>query len=166
MHPEIVQDHPGSCPICGMALEPRTVTVDDGPNPELIDMSRRLLVSVALSGPLVIGAMGGFLPQWSQILLATPVVLWGGWPFPSRGWQSLVTRNLNMFTLIALGVTVAYNYSLVATFAPGLCPAGFRSESGEVDVYFEVVRDRHPCSARAGARAARSQPDSSALRPC
>ena len=139
MHPEIVQDHPGSCPICGMALEPRTVTVDDGPNPELVDMSRRLLVSAALSGPLLIGAMGGFIPQWSEILLATPVVLWGGWPFFVRGWQSLVTRNLNMFTLIALGVTVAYGYSLVATLAPGLFPVGFRSESGEVGVYFEVA---------------------------
>ena len=139
MHPEIVQDHPGSCPICGMALEPRTVTVDDGPNPELVDMSRRLLVSAVLSGPLLIGAMGGFIPQWSEILLATPVVLWGGWPFFVRGWQSLVTRNLNMFTLIALGVTVAYGYSLVATLAPGLFPAGFRDESGEVGVYFEVA---------------------------
>jgi len=139
MHPEIVQDHPGSCPICGMALEPRTVTVDDGPNPELVDMSRRLLVSTALSGPLLIGAMGGFIPQWSEILLATPVVFWGGWPFFVRGWQSLVTRNLNMFTLIAMGVAVAYGYSLVATLAPGLFPAGFRGESGEVGVYFEVA---------------------------
>jgi Cu+-exporting ATPase len=139
MHPEIVQDHPGSCPICGMALEPRTVTMDDGPNPELVDMSRRLLVSTALSAPLLIGAMGGFIPQWGEILLATPVVLWGGWPFFVRGWQSLVTRNLNMFTLIALGVTVAYGYSVVAALAPGLFPAGFRSESGEVGVYFEVA---------------------------
>ena len=139
MHPEIVQDHPGSCPICGMALEPRTVTMDDGPNPELVEMSRRLLVSAALSAPLVIGAMAGVIPQWAEILLATPVVLWGGWPFFVRGWQSLVTRNLNMFTLIALGVTVAYGYSVVAVAAPGLFPAGFRSESGEVSVYFEVA---------------------------
>ena len=121
-----------------MALEPRTVTMDDGPNPELVDMSRRLLVSAALSGPLLIGAMGGFIPQWSE-LFSHSGRLWGGWPFFVRGWQSLVTRNLNMFTLIALGVTVAYGYSLVATLAPGLFPVGFRSESGEVGVYFEVA---------------------------
>src|SRR5688572_26025815 len=139
MHPEIVRDGPGPCPICAMALEPRTVTIDDGPNPELVDMSRRFRVSAALSAPLLIGAMGGFIPQWLQLVLATPVVLWGAWPFFVRGWLSLVSRHLNMFTLIALGVAVAYGYSLVATLAPGLFPGGFRDESGEVGVYFEVA---------------------------
>jgi Cu+-exporting ATPase len=139
MHPEIVRDRPGSCPICGMALEPRTVSMDEGPNPELIDMTRRLRIGTALALPLVVGAMGGFIPQWLELALATPVVLWGGWPFFVRGWLSLLSRNLNMFTLIALGVTVAYGYSLVATLAPGLFPSGFRDGSGEVGVYFEVA---------------------------
>ena len=138
MHPEIVQIGPGSCPICGMALEPRTVSMDEGPNPELVDMTRRMWVSAVLTAPLVIGAMAGFLPQWLQLVLATPVVLWGGWPFFVRGWASLVSRNLNMFTLIALGVSVAYGYSVVATVAPGLFPASFRDMSGDVGVYFEV----------------------------
>jgi Cu+-exporting ATPase len=139
MHPEIVQDGPGSCPTCGMALEPRTVTLDEGPNPELVDMTRRFWVSALLAGPLLVGAMGGFMPRWLELALATPVVLWGGWPFFVRGWQSLVNRSLNMFTLIGLGVAVAYGYSVVASLFPGLFPAGFRDEAGEVGVYFEVA---------------------------
>lgn len=118
MHPEIVRDGPGSCPVCGMALEPRTVTLDEGPNPELVDMFRRFWLSAALTAPLVIGAMVGLLPRWLELALASPVCLWGGWPFFVRGWQSLVNRSLNMFTLIALGVSVAYGYSVVATLFP------------------------------------------------
>ena len=139
MHPEIVRDHPDACPICGMALEPRTVTIEEGPNPELVDMSRRFGASAALTGPLLIGAMGGFIPQWLELALATPVVLWGAFPFFVRGWQSIVTRSLNMFTLIALGVTVSYGYSVVAALFPELFPVGFRDDSGNVGVYFEVA---------------------------
>ena len=139
MHPEIIRDHPDACPICGMALEPREVTIEEGPNPELVDMSRRLLASAALTGPLLIGAMGGFIPQWLELALATPVVLWGAFPFFVRGWQSIVNRSLNMFTLIALGVTVAYGYSVVAALFPELFPTGFRDDSGNVGVYFEVA---------------------------
>jgi Cu+-exporting ATPase len=139
MHPEIVRDGPGSCPICGMALEPKTVTLEEGPNPELADMSRRFWISAALTTPLLIGAMASLIPQWLELVLATPVCLWGSWPFFVRGWQSIVNRSPNMFTLIALGVSVAYGYSVVATLLPGLFPAGFREESGEVGVYFEVA---------------------------
>ena len=139
MHPEIVRDHPDACPICGMVLEPRTVTIEEGPNPELVDMSRRLGASAALTGPLLIGAMGGFIPQWLELALATPVVFWGAFPFFVRGWQSIVTRSLNMFTLIALGVTVSYGYSVVAALFPELFPVGFRDDSGNVGVYFEVA---------------------------
>jgi P-type Cu+ transporter len=139
MHPEIIRDHPDACPICGMALEPRMVTLEEGPNPELVDMSRRLWVSAALTAPLLIGAMGGLIPQWLELALATPVVLWGAYPFFVRGWHSIVNRNLNMFTLIALGVTVAYGYSVVAALFPALFPVGFRDESGSVGVYFEVA---------------------------
>ena len=139
MHPEIVRDGPGACPICGMALEPRTVTLEEGPNPELVDMSRRFWISGGLTGPLLIGAMGGFIPQWLELALATPVCLWGAWPFFVRGWLSIVNRSLNMFTLIGLGVAVAYGYSVVATLFPDLFPEGFRDESGEVGVYFEVA---------------------------
>jgi P-type Cu+ transporter len=150
MHPEIRRPGPGSCPICGMALEPETVTAETGPNPELADMTRRFWIAAALSVPIVILEMGGHLagahawvPQnpsnWIQFALATPVVLWAGWPFFVRGWQSLVTRNLNMFTLIALGVGMAYGYSLVATLAPDLFPAAFRSHEGAVAVYFEAA---------------------------
>jgi Cu+-exporting ATPase len=151
MHPEIVRDAPGSCPICGMALEPRTTTIDQE-NPELDDMTRRFRVSAVLTLPLFAVGMSEMLPGhlldgwvsmgtlgWMQAALATPVVLWGGWPFFVRGWQSVVTRNLNMFTLIALGVGVAYVYSLVATMAPGLFPASFRMENGQVGVYFEAA---------------------------
>ena len=149
MHPEIRQVGPGSCPICGMALEPEMPTLEDGPNPELIDMSRRFWVSAALSLPLFVLAMGSellgwhWLPMrtsvWVQAALATPVVLWGGWPFFERGWASLKSRNLNMFTLISLGVGVAYSYSLVATLAPNPFPPSFHTMGGVVPVYFEAA---------------------------
>jgi Cu+-exporting ATPase len=139
MHPEIVRDEPGSCPICGMALESRTVAVEDAPNPELVDMSRRFWTSAALTAPLLIVAMGDLAMDWVELALATPVCLWGAWPFFLRGWRSVVTWNLNMFTLIALGVAVAYGYSVVAVLFPGLFPEGFRDEMGEVGVYFEVA---------------------------
>ena len=149
MHPEIVQDEPGACPICGMALEPMTVSLEEETSPELIDMTRRFWVGTVLSVPLVILAMGGLIPgvenllpagwsTWIEFILATPVILWAGLPFFERGWKSLVTRNLNMFTLIALGVGAAYAYSVVATIAPGLFPATFRDSAGEVAVYFEA----------------------------
>ena len=138
MHPEIVRDAPGSCPICGMALEPRTVTIEEPPNPELVDMSRRFRISAVLTAPLLAGAMGGFMPGWLELALASPVCLWGAWPFFVRGWHSIVNRRLNMFTLIALGVSVAFGYSVVATLVPEIFPAGFRDGSGDVGVYFEV----------------------------
>ncbi|MDX1425033.1 MAG: heavy metal translocating P-type ATPase [Kiloniellales bacterium] len=149
MHPEIVRDAPGPCPICGMALEPMTVSLEQETSPELIDMTRRFWVGAALTLPLLVIAMGGEIPgiegliplawsQWVQLALASPVVLWAGLPFFERGWQSLVTRNLNMFTLIALGVGAAYAYSVVATVAPGLFPPAFRDAGGEVGVYFEA----------------------------
>ena len=151
MHPEIVRSEPGSCPICGMALEPRTVTLDER-NPELEDMTRRFWVSTALTVPSVLLAMAEYLPgrpleslippvamNWVQLALTTPVVLWGGWPFFVRGWQSVANRSLNMFTLIALGVGVAYAYSVVATAFPAIFPASFRMESGQVGVYFEAA---------------------------
>jgi Cu+-exporting ATPase len=151
MHPEIVRDRPGSCPICGMALEPRTIQIDDD-NPELRDMSRRFWISAALTVPLVLFAMLRHLPHvdviphslmpwasWIELVLATPVVLWGGWPFFVRAWSSIVFRHLNMFTLIGLGVTVAFLYSLVATLAPGLFPASFRDHAGNVGVYYEAA---------------------------
>ncbi|MDO9223325.1 MAG: heavy metal translocating P-type ATPase [Caulobacter sp.] len=150
MHPEIRQAGPGSCPICGMALEPETVTADSGPNPELADMTRRLWVAVALSLPVFALEMSGHLfdlhalmpgqlSNWVQFALATPVVLWAGWPFFERGWASLRTRNLNMFTLIAMGVGVAWVYSVVAVAAPGVFPAAFRNMDGSVPVYFEAA---------------------------
>ena len=133
MHPEIRQVGPGSCPICGMALEPVMVTADAGANPELADMTRRFWIGLVLAAPVVVLEMGGHLTNlhmllgqqlsnWLQLLLATPVVLWAGWPFFVRGWNSLVTRNLNMFTLIALGTGVAWLYSVVATAAPKYSP--------------------------------------------
>jgi Cu+-exporting ATPase len=152
MHPEIVRDGPGSCPICGMALEPMTVTLEEEENVELRDMSRRFKVSTALTVPLVVIAMGHFIPGrplewllargplgWIELLLATPVVLWGGWPFFVRGWHSVVNRSLNMFTLIALGVGVAYIYSVVATVFPHVFPPSFRDEANQVAVYFEAA---------------------------
>ena len=150
MHPQIRQVGPGSCPICGMALEPVLATAETGPSHELIDMTRRFWIGLALSLPMVVLEMGGHLTglghyvgqqtsNWIQMLLATPVVLWAGWPFFERGWQSLVSRNLNMFTLIAMGTGVAWIYSMVATLAPGIFPAAFRGHDGSVAVYFEAA---------------------------
>ncbi len=150
MHPEIRQVGPGSCPICGMALEPELVSAETGPNPELADMTRRFWIGLALTIPVFALEMGGHLtglshlvsPQtsnWLQLILATPAVLWAGWPFFVRGWQSLVTRNLNMFTLIAMGTGVAWLYSTVATLAPEIFPDTFRSADGSVAVYFEAA---------------------------
>ena len=149
MHPEIRRDVPGSCPICGMALEPLEPSLEEGPNPELIDMTRRLWVSALLAIPLVILTMGAELfglellsmrtSVWLQLALTTPVVLWGAKPFFERGWASIVTRKLNMFTLIGIGIGVAYGYSVVATLAPGLFPDSLRSMDGMVPVYFEVA---------------------------
>jgi Cu+-exporting ATPase len=152
MHPEIVRDAPGSCPICGMALEPMTPTADDGENAELTDKSRRLWISALLTLPLLWALVGEAIPaldpmrlfghgpvSWAQLLLATPVVLWGGAPFFARGWQSLVTRNLNMFTLIALGTGAAWGFSVLATFAPGVLPQSFRLASGAPPLYFEAA---------------------------
>ncbi|GGD54553.1 heavy metal translocating P-type ATPase [Croceicoccus pelagius] len=151
MHPEVRQDHPGSCPICGMALEPEMVDPDAGPNKELVDMTRRFWIGMALALPVFLLEMGGhvfpaihhLVPMdvsvWVQLALATPVVLWAGWPFFTRAAASVVTRNLNMFTLIALGTGVAWSYSIVATLAPGLFPHAFRSADGTVAVYFEAA---------------------------
>jgi P-type Cu+ transporter len=152
MHPQIVRSEPGFCPICGMALEPRTVTAEEEANPELRDMTRRFWVSLALSTPLlfiamaemVVGApvshlLSGRPLTWAQLVLATPVVLWGGWPFFERGWSSLVNRSLNMFTLIAIGVGTAYGYSVVATLFPDIFPHTFRGHGGEPAVYFEAA---------------------------
>ena len=148
MHPEIKQVGEGSCPICGMALEPLIASAESGPNPELIDMQRRLVVAAVLSLPLVVLDMGGHaglfaslghLSQYIEFALATPVVLWCGWPFFQRGWTSVVTRHLNMFTLIALGTGIAWSYSLFAVFAPDLFPAAFRNHMGLVPVYFEAA---------------------------
>jgi P-type Cu+ transporter len=150
MHPQIRQDHPGACPICGMALEPEVATEATGPSAELVDMTRRFWIALALSIPVFVLEMGGhlagshwFLPEglsnWIQLALATPVAFWAGWPFFERGWASLKSRNLNMFTLIAMGVGVAWTYSAVATVAPGLFPAAFRGDHGAVAVYFEAA---------------------------
>jgi len=152
MHPEIVRTEFGSCPICGMALEPMTPTGADAENPELVDMTRRFWVGVALSAPLLAMAMSEDVAKpaldaliaprlavWVQLALATPAVLWCGWPFFERGWASLVSRRLNMFSLIALGTGVAYLYSVVAALAPQLFPASFRTPDGEVPVYFEAA---------------------------
>jgi len=148
MHPEVVREEPGSCPICGMALEPMTATADQGPSAELVSMTRRLWVSVALSIPLVVltmGEMAGLdiaamighrVAGWAQFVLATPVMLWGGWPFLVRGYQSVVNRRLNMFTLIALGTGAAYLFSVVALLFPGILPEAFLS-GGQVPLYFE-----------------------------
>jgi len=153
MHPEIVRDKPGYCPICGMALEPRTVSVGEEQNPELAGMTRRFWVSVALTIPILVVSMADLVPalsalmriasprawQWVEFILATPVVLWGDWPFFVRGWRSLVTRNLNMFTLIGLGTGVAYGFSVVGVLLPGIFPSSFRGEGGQVAVYFEAA---------------------------
>ena len=150
MHPEIRQEGPGSCPICGMALEPEMPSADTGPNPELADMTRRFWIGLALALPVMALDMGAHifgahnwvdptLSNYIQFAFATPVVLWAGWPFFVRGWQSLVTRNLNMFTLIAMGTGVAYIYSVVATYAPGIFPHEFRGHEGAPAVYFEAA---------------------------
>ena len=150
MHPEVRQIGPGACPICGMALEPATVSADTGPSPELADMTRRFWIGLAFAAPVFILEMGGHLigpaamlsrqtSNWIQLALSTPVVLWAGAPFFERGWKSLRTRKLNMFTLIAMGVGVAWVYSLAATLAPGLFPPAFRDRTGAVSVYFEAA---------------------------
>ena len=151
MHPEVRQDRPGVCPICGMALEPEAISADPGPNPELADMTRRFWIGLMLALPVLTLEMGGHLfpalhhlvPMrtsiWIQLVLATPVVLWAGRPFFERGWASLKTRNLNMFTLIAMGTGVAWIYSMVAALAPGLFPPAFRNGDGSVAVYFEAA---------------------------
>ncbi|MGB7009793.1 MAG: HAD-IC family P-type ATPase, partial [Pseudolabrys sp.] len=150
MHPEIRQIGPGSCPICGMALEPEIAGPDAGPNPELVDMMRRFWIGLVLTLPVFILEMGAHIAgahnwveptqsNYVQFAFATPVVLWAGWPFFVRGWQSLATRNLNMFTLIAMGTGVAYVYSLAATFVPGIFPEAFRGHGGAPAVYFEAA---------------------------
>jgi Cu+-exporting ATPase len=150
MHPQIRQIGPGSCPICGMALEPEVASLDAPPNAELADMTRRFWIGLVLALPPFVLEMGGHLvgghglidpalSNWIQLVFATPVVVWAGWPFFIRGWQSLVTRNLNMFTLIAMGTGVAYLYSLVGTIAPEIFPATFRGHGGAVAVYFEAA---------------------------
>jgi heavy metal translocating P-type ATPase len=153
MHPEILRDKPGACPKCGMALEPMTAVAQED-NPELRDMTRRFWTGAALAVPLLALAMGHHLPgfgraidallpglllNWAQLVLATPVVLWAGWPLLERGWKSLSGWNLNMFTLIALGVVAAWGYSVVATLVPGAFPQTFRDEAGQIGVYFEVA---------------------------
>jgi Cu+-exporting ATPase len=150
MHPEVVRDRPGSCPKCGMALEPRAVTADEGPNPELVDMSRRFWVGLVLTLPVFLMAMADMVPgqplhsymavlNWVQLALASPVVLWCGWPFFERAWTSLRQRSPNMFTLIALGIGAAYLYSLAATATPWAFPEGFRSMGGAVEPYFDTA---------------------------
>jgi Cu+-exporting ATPase len=154
MHPGVIQDRPGACPQCGMALEPRTVAAEEGENRELVDMTRRFWVSLALSLPVLVFAMGEHVPglaawlsglaprrtvNWVELALASPVVLWGGWPFFVRFWNSLVNRSLNMFTLVGLGVGVAYAYSVVATLVPEAFPPAFRGPQGQVAVYFEAA---------------------------
>src|SRR6516162_8798524 len=152
MHPQIVRKEPGNCPICGMALEPMTPTAGEAENPELRAMTRRFWVGVALSLPLLAIAMAEHFDKpaldaliaprllvWVQLILGTPAVLWCGWPFFERGWASIVSRRLNMFTLIALGTGVAYVYSLVAALAPGIFPASFRGSDGQVPLYFEAA---------------------------
>jgi P-type Cu+ transporter len=152
MHPQIVRDAPGSCPICGMALEPRTTSLEEQENPELRDMSRRFWFAAALTVPLLVMAMGDMLPgrpisallsprakSLLELALATPICTWSAWPFYERAVRSVINRSLNMFTLIGLGVSVAYIYSVVAALLPGLFPAGFRDHHGEVGVYFEAA---------------------------
>jgi P-type Cu+ transporter len=152
MHPEIVRSEPGSCPICGMALEPRTVAIEEEENPELVSMTRRFWAGVALTVPVLVLGMSDLIPgkpvqqflpgrtiEWVELLLATPVVLWCGWPFFERFWASIVNRSANMFTLIALGTGAAYLSSLVAVLFPGIFPASFHGMNGEVPVYFEAA---------------------------
>ena len=149
MHPQIRQKEPGSCPICGMALEPELVTGEEGPNPELADMTRRFWIGLILTLPVFFLEMGSHVlnlhildartSNWAQMALGTPVVLWAGWPFFKRAWASIINRSLNMFTLIAMGTGVAWIYSIVAVLAPGWFPENFRTEHGVVSVYFEAA---------------------------
>jgi P-type Cu+ transporter len=152
MHPEIIRPNPGACPICGMALEPRTISAIEEENPELREMTRRFWISLALTAPLLAIAMVDMLPgmpvalalhngwlPWIELLLATPVVVWGGWPFFQRGWASIVNRSTNMFTLIAMGTGVAYLFSLAVTVFPGMFPGSFRDMNGTPPVYFEAA---------------------------
>lgn len=152
MHPQIVRDAPGNCPICGMALEPRAGSLEEEKNPELINMTRRFWVSAVLTAPVLYIAMSVYIPEisvenilplhiveWIELILATPVVLWGGWPFFVRGVKSIINRSPNMFTLISLGVGVAYIYSLAAALTPRIFPASFRGRGGQVDTYFEAA---------------------------
>src|SRR4029077_8828281 len=152
MHPEIIRSEPGACPICGMALEPRTLSASEDENPELSGMTRRFWISVALTIPVLILGMSDMLPGqplqrflsmhaigWSEFLLASPVVLWGVFPFFQRGWTSIVNRSLNMFTLIALGTGTAYIYSMVAVIFPNIFPPSFQTMRGAVPVYFEAA---------------------------
>jgi len=152
MHPEVVKDSPGACPICGMALEPKTVAEIEPPNPELVSMTRRFWASMALTAPILIIAMSDLLPgnpfgrwisaqmkNWIELALAAPVVLWGGWPFFVRAWNSIVHWTLNMFTLIAVGTGAAFGFSVVATIAPGIFPVEFREPDGTVAIYFEAA---------------------------
>ncbi|WP_404384356.1 heavy metal translocating P-type ATPase [Caenispirillum salinarum] len=152
MHPEIRQEGPGTCPKCGMALEPAGVVSDEGPNPELVDMTRRFWIGALFAVPVFVLEMAAHIPVfgihdwispgtsvWVQFALATPVVLWAGWPLFTRGWQSIVNRSLNMFTLIAIGVGAAYGFSVVATFFPGIFPESFRGAEGIVAVYYEAA---------------------------
>ncbi len=152
MHPEVRRSGPGSCPICGMALEPMAPGVNDEPDPELVDMARRFWIGLVLTIPLLVFVMGDMFPgeplrhlvpgrvlAWLQLVLATPVVLWAGWPFFVRGWASIVNRSLNMFTLIAIGTGMAYVYSVVGTMAPGMFPDSFRTHGGEIGLYFEAA---------------------------
>jgi P-type Cu+ transporter len=152
MHPEVLKDTPDSCPFCGMALEPRTVMIEGEENPELLDMKRRFMISACFAFPVVFIAMHHMIPgfsldrlinhhvqRWTEFLLTSPVVLWCGWPFFVRGWQSIINRSPNMFTLIGLGVIVAYGYSVIATLSPGIFPESFKGEGGTVGVYFEAA---------------------------
>ena len=150
MHPEIRQEGPGSCPICGMALEPELVSADSAPNPELADMTRRFWIGLALTLPVFALEMGGHLTglhqwlgqqtsNWIQLVLATPVVLWAGWPFFERGWTSLKTRNLNMFTLIAMGTGVAWIYSIVGTLWPACSRRRCAAMTARLPIYFEAA---------------------------
>ena len=149
MHPEIVRDAPGACPICGMALEPRTISLTDEPNPELVDMTRRFWIGALLGAPVFLATMAdmagaglttshGGIVNWIGLALATPVVFWAGWPFFDRAWASIVNRSPNMFTLIAMGVGSAYLYSALGTIAPGIFPEGFRMQ-GVVQTYFDTA---------------------------
>jgi Cu+-exporting ATPase len=152
MHPEIVRDEQGSCPLCGMALEPRIATLEEEANPEYDDMKRRFWISLVLTTPVFLLAMSEVIPgrplnrlipeyarAYAELLLTTPVVLWGGWPFFVRGWQSILHRSLNMFTLISIGTGTAYFYSLIAAVAPETFPAAFRGPGGHVAIYFEAA---------------------------